>query len=483
MRSTFDPFASSEGPLAAARVRRIVGTTALFSLLFTIAVTTIPFIRFAYRSPNLHIALDTAIGLVALLAGYLVYGRFSLTRSWRDLVLTASLLILGITNLMLSTLPSVILENRERFFIWGVAGGRLAGAIFFAFSAVTRDRVVPVKKRYSAWMLVAVSLAVPVAIASLLGIFQLDPGISPSLSPNSSNRPLLIGHPLLLSVQLAAMVLYGLAALGLGRRARETHDELLLWLAAGAAMSSFARMNYFLFPSIYSDWVYTGDFLRIGAHVLFLVGAGREIRNYWRRVGELAVAEERRRLARELHDGVAQELALIAGYAQLLGGSEHVGGRDPRKEILSASQRALTEARSAISALSDRRVEQLDVAVARTAASVASRHGAPVEVRVEKGITVPLATTEMFTRITSEAVANAARHGKPQTITVDLTTGGGGIVLRVADDGCGFDPEAAAAGQGFGLISMRERAESLGARFKLESRPQAGTVIEVSVSP
>ncbi|MDQ3964443.1 MAG: hypothetical protein M3277_11115, partial [Actinomycetota bacterium] len=67
MRSTFDPFASSEGPLEAARVRRIVGTTALFSLLFTIAVAAIPFIRFAYRSPTLHIALDTAVGLVALL--------------------------------------------------------------------------------------------------------------------------------------------------------------------------------------------------------------------------------------------------------------------------------------------------------------------------------------------------------------------------------------------------------------------------------
>lgn len=483
MRSDLDPFAPSEEPFAATRVRRIVGATAVFSVLFTMAVAGIPFIRFAYRSPSLHVALDTAVGLIALLAGYLVYGRFLLSRSWRDLVLTASLLILGITNLILSTLPSIVFENRQGFFIWGVACGRLAGAVLFAFSAITRDRMIPVKKHVSAWTLIAVSLVVPLAIAFVLSLFQLDPGISPTLSPNSSNRPLLMGHPLLLGVQLAAMCLYGSAAVGLARRARETHDELLLWLAAGAAMSAFARLNYFLFPSIYSDWVYTGDFLRIGAHVLFLVGAGREIRNYWTRVGQLAVAEERRRLARDLHDGVAQELALIGSWAQHLEGTERVGGRDPRKEILSASQRALAEARSAISALSARDIEELGVALAKIATAVAARHDAPVKVHVEKGIRVPLATTEMLTRITGEAVANAARHGRPQTIAVDLTKERDAIRLRVADDGCGFDPERASSGGGFGLISMRERAESLGARLTIDSRPQAGTVVEVSISP
>ena len=73
-----------------------------------------------------------------------------------------------------------------------------------------------------------------------------------------------------------------------------------------------------LFPSLYTDWLYTGDFLRTGAYLLLLIGAVSEIQHYWHVQAELAVLDDRRRLARELHDGVIQELAYIKSEGRAL---------------------------------------------------------------------------------------------------------------------------------------------------------------------
>jgi signal transduction histidine kinase len=83
-------------------------------------------------------------------------------------------------------------------------------------------------------------------------------------------------------------------------------------------------------------------------------------------------------------------------------------------------------------------------------------------------------------RIACEAVSNAIRHAHPSTIRVALT-GGDAVRLTIDDDGAGFDPASVVPGpgSGFGLTSMRERAESMGARFRLDSRPGAGTELEV----
>ena len=74
-------------------------------------------------------------------------------------------------------------------------------------------------------------------------------------------------------------------------------------------------MNYVLFPSIYSDWLYTGDLLRTASYVVLLVGAAREITGTSRPRRRVAVLDDRRRLARELHDGLVQELVYIRSAA------------------------------------------------------------------------------------------------------------------------------------------------------------------------
>jgi signal transduction histidine kinase len=95
------------------------------------------------------------------------------------------------------------------------------------------------------------------------------------------------------------------------------------------------------------------------------------------------------------------------------------------------------------------------------------------------GIEVPEPTRDSLVRIVREAVSNAARHGAAEVIELELH-GPHPLVLRVNDDGRGFDV-AAVNGSGFGLTSMRERAEHLGGSLTLSSRPGHGTAVEIRI--
>ena len=150
----------------------------------------------------------------------------------------------------------------------------------------------------------------------------------------------------LLAAQLAGMALYCFAAIGFGRRARATGDELLQWLAVGALFGAFARLNYFLYPSLYTDYVYSGDFFRLAFYVAILAAAAREISSYWETLSHTAVLEERRRLARDLHDGLAQELAFIGRNLRRLDEGDEAVAR-----ATASAARALSESRRAIAAL------------------------------------------------------------------------------------------------------------------------------------
>jgi signal transduction histidine kinase len=77
-------------------------------------------------------------------------------------------------------------------------------------------------------------------------------------------------------------------------------------------------------------------------------------------------------------------------------------------------------------------------------------------------------------------MTNAAKHGESRMVTVSLQREGG-IRLVVEDDGCGFDPDGVSPSRGFGLLSMKERAESLGGILNLNSAPSRGTRVEVAV--
>lgn len=191
---------------------------------------------------------------------------------------------------------------------------------------------------------------------------------------------------------------------------------------------------------------------------------------------QAAVFDERRRIARDLHDGVAQDLAFI-----FLRGQE-LADRDSRAEaIVTAARQALASARRAIHALTDPADESLPTAVARVATSLADRSGTGLELDLDDRAETGGRAREELLLIVREAISNATRHGSASKIHVALSANGG-LRLAISDDGCGFQNGASTSQAemgGFGLTSMHERVEDLGGELRLRSRPGEGTKVEV----
>ena len=457
---------------------RLYGGLVVVSIAITLLVSVLPFVRLAYRDAAAHIAIDTAGAVVCTLAAYLVLERLHRSALLGDLLLFAALAVFAAVNLLLSVAPALARADSGALGSWGILTGRLIATVLLAAAAFAGTRHVDAPRRRARAALAgcALTIALLVVVVSALGD-QLPAAIDRTLSPESSGRPRIVGHPVLLAGQLLAMLLFAVAGAGFARTAMRRGDELLRWVAAGAMLAAFARLNYFLFPSVYTHFVYTGDGFRLAFDVALLVGGLREIRAYQRGLAERSVLEERRRIARDLHDGLAQDLAFITAQTRALGRAPDAPPRLER--IASAAERALDDSRAAIAALTRRLDEPLDEALARSAHEIAERCGIRVELGLEPDVDVPPAMREALARIVREATSNAARHGGAQRVTVGLTREDG-LRLTVSDDGAGFDPEATRRA-GFGLISMRERAEALGGRLNLRSRPGAGTTVEVIV--
>jgi signal transduction histidine kinase len=263
------------------------------------------------------------------------------------------------------------------------------------------------------------------------------------------------------------------AAVGLARRAHLRQEPLLRWIAVAVVLGGFAKLDYTLFPPLGPDNVHLGDVLRIAGWIALFVGVLDEMRARMRQRAEAALAGERRRLARELHDGVAQELAFIRRRAGRL--SESPDGI----QIVDAADRALEDSRRAIEALVPPAHEPLDVALERLGARLANECGIEVQVNVREAVELSDDVRAELMRIVCEAVRNAAHHGGAHHVRVDLA--GTPLAVRVIDDGCGFrDGANSGLGvAGYGLIAMRERAEQVGGVFSLESVRGAGTLVQV----
>jgi signal transduction histidine kinase len=453
---------------------------AVFCGLATAAIAFFPSLRFAYNNGALKIALETTATLGALVASFLLLGRVQRTRLLDELVLACGLTILAVSNSFFAILASVLAPESNRLVMWEPLIGSTSAALVIAASALVPRRELGWTPEHARRTVFTVSGAFVV----LMLIVIVDPaGFLPeavyAAAPTGTSQPMLVGHAVLLTVQLLIGLTYLVAALGFAERSRMTHDELSGWLAVASILAVAARANYIVYPSTHSMWLYSGDLFRLGFYVALLIGAAREISSYWASNVEAAQLEERRRIARDLHDGLAQEIAFIKRNATLL---RDEGGQDPElvDRIIAAAERARLESRSVISALTSRFDASLDRALVEAAREAEERYGAAVDVMVPQLVILPPARREALLRIATEAIANAARHSGVDRVRVELEHVEGGTMLRIVDRGRGFDP-AAGGRPGFGLVSMRERAEAIGGRFEVHSQPGLGTQIEVLV--
>ena len=202
---------------------------------------------------------------------------------------------------------------------------------------------------------------------------------------------------------------------------------------------------------------------------------------------ELSVAEERARLARELHDETVQTLFSLSLSAEVAAGLVRVdpGAAEMEIERIQALAReAVAELRALVFDLRPA-ILATDglVAALRTRLDVVSRtQMATVSLDVSGDEDLDPVLEVTLLRIVQEALANAARHAAATRIAVRLDLGPGSVRASVVDDGVGFDPsDQAIRARRLGLTSMRERAERAGGRLVIESAPGVGTVVRVEV--
>lgn len=202
---------------------------------------------------------------------------------------------------------------------------------------------------------------------------------------------------------------------------------------------------------------------------------------------ELSTLEERNRLAQELHDSVTQTMHAAAVTAEgALRALDHdpARARELVRSVAELTRGAVAELRSVVFELRPAELEQDGLAPAiRKHAEVLERvHGVRIAVDAECDRRLDARTEQALFRIAQEALGNAVRHAGASCVSVRLALANGDLVLRVRDDGCGFDPVAVGRRGRLGLVSMRERAERLGGVLRIESAPGAGTTVSVDVA-
>ncbi|WP_393085059.1 GAF domain-containing sensor histidine kinase [Streptomyces sp. LN704] len=207
----------------------------------------------------------------------------------------------------------------------------------------------------------------------------------------------------------------------------------------------------------------------------------------YERSRELTIAEERSRLAHELHDAVSQKLFSLRLTAQA---AAALVDRDPARakgelhQVAALAAEATEELRAAVIELRPAALDEDGlVATLRTQIQVLDRaHSARVTFTGRGVRALPAAQEEAMLRVAQEALHNALRHSGAARVDVLLEKRGPGAALRVSDDGDGFDPTAIRnAGRHLGLVSMRDRSSGVGGTLTVESAPGKGTTIEMEV--
>ncbi len=353
----------------------------------------------------------------------------------------------------------------------------------------------------SSVVLIVPALVVAVAVVSGAAAQDrlpdvVDPATLAQLARNPTAALQPGGSPWLVTAQ-AALAMAFLAAALLAHRAWRRNGRIgQLLLSAGLLIAAFSQVHTAMHPGSYATLVTTGDLLRLAFFIVLLVGivfdsrddlrALRQANVDLRRLSDVELAtaalEERARLAREIHDGLAQDLwyaklkqSRIAQTAGLSGDALELSN-----EVTDAIDSALAEARNAVAAmregaesgsLTEMLARHVDDFSDRFAIRAELTHAGPIP---DVG---PRAQAEVL-RIVQEALTNVRKHADATVVRIQIVTDGD-LSVAIADNGRGFRPEMAPPG--FGLESMQQRASLVGATLAVESAPQNGTRIVLRV--
>jgi signal transduction histidine kinase len=413
-----------------------------------------------FSLPQLGLVLQTimafAAGIIALLAGI----RFAVEGRRLDLFLCTGFLDSCVSSASFSNAPLVGGHPAHRPEASAGVVGRLLAWTLIAVAPFVRGRSGP---RALANTVAAACLTLTLSWFALRSSVDVLPAINPQAGPSG-----------LLTGSLAAQALLNLlAVVGFGKRFYERREDLDRWLALGSTLMLFASLHYVFTPVLAPGSVSRGDALRLLAYGLLLAGAWRAIS--YAEFGR-AVAEERARVAREIHDGLAQYLFAISTHATML--QRGAPQEETVAKLKEAADAAQQEARFAILALSTAAgTAPFDAALRRYVEFLTADGVLEVDLEIDPAVRLaPDEQIEVF-RIVQEGLANVRKHANATRADVEIGMRYDERFVSVRDNGEGFDGESPAAGQG--LKNIRARTKTIKGGFTLTSKPGRGTALEV----
>jgi signal transduction histidine kinase len=392
--------------------------------------------------------------------------RFSVDARRSDLLVAGGFYVGGLATLAFGVAPVLGRQPLERAEAWTGLGGLVLAAALIAAAPFVRGRA-----RSSERALGNTVAMLAVAVAALWLLARSLGDALPPIAATVEDEP-----PFLLVAAYGTQALLNLVAVvGFGARYRIRGRDLDRWLALGATLMLFASLHYLFTPLSSSGSVSQGDFLRVLSYGVLLVGVWRAIRasEFGR-----AVAEERARVAREIHDGLAQYLFAISTHVTMLESGAKPDEAVPR--LKEAAELAQQEARFAVLALSSASgTAPFDAALRRYVEFLTADGALDVELEVDPRVRLaPDEQIEVF-RIVQEGLANVRKHARAERAEVAIGERDGERFVSIRDDGAGFDRGADGAGQG--LKNMKARAEAIDGGFTVASEQGRGTALVVKL--
>ena len=266
--------------------------------------------------------------------------------------------------------------------------------------------------------------------------------------------------------------------------------------ALGLVILAVAEVQYALWPSVYSGLVTISDVMRLVAYTVLVAGMIADQRSDLRALrsayaaldrmrvneAERATLEERARLAREIHDGLAQHLWFAKLKFERLSSALEEDDRALADEVTQALDAAIIEAREALATMRsslDQDMPFTDM-LARTVDDFESRSGLRVDYSASSAVpaSLPPRVQVELLRIIQEALTNVRKHADATTVRVRAEREDGRILVSVTDNGRGFE-QAQAFDRGLGLQGMQERARLIGGELLVMSELSGGTTVEV----
>jgi signal transduction histidine kinase len=480
----------------------LLAAAALFFLLN-------PNVPAASINQPLDIVIDTVASLVAVAVAGLGWVHFQESRDAAPLLRAAAFLTLGALNAMLVLVMAAGLSpafgldvaSPGQLPVLVTVVGRGTASAILVLVGLAGMRGWQARAWPSLLVLWVPALAV-VAVAAIAAAAQdslprlLGPAELTALRVEPTAPLVVFGARVLVGLQVAIGLGF-LAAAALSYRVfRRDSRSLDAFLTAGLVIAAFSQVQFAIHPGIYGGLVTLGDLERVAFFLVMFVALAAESRDEARALRQAnaelvilreadlarATADERARLAREIHDGMSQELWFAKlKQARLAGLDLPAEAHALASEVAGALDAALAEARQAILALRPTEEASFAAVLERFVADFSDRFGIHAECECDPVAEdlPPRAKAELL-RIAQEALANARRHADATVVTVRVTAGAGAVQLTVSDNGHGFDP-AVARDSGYGLRSMRERAELIGGRLTVDTGLQEGTRVTVEL--